>query len=140
MAARASAGRARAFFKMSLTSVVMNIFYSTRPCKKRKDGYPFLLMDDGEIKNLGHPPEGVSLLRLYGFTKVASMVEFPPAVTVIVRCQGVRFSFSTETRCSPGVNWIVDGVLPMYLPSTFMSQPGGVDFTITLTDGIADSA
>jgi len=81
-----------------------------------------------------------SLLLFYGFTKVATMVEFPPAVTVIVRCQGVISSFSIEIWCSPGVNWIVDGVLPIYLPSTFMSQPGGVDFTAMLAGGCAGSA
>jgi hypothetical protein len=35
----------------------------------------------------------------------------------MVRCQGLRFSFSIETLIS-GTNWIVDGVLPMYFPST----------------------
>jgi hypothetical protein len=32
---------------------------------------------------------------IYGFTNVASMVELPPAVTVIVRCQGLSSSFSS---------------------------------------------
>jgi hypothetical protein len=59
----------------------------------------------------------------YGFTNVASMLELPPAVTVIVRCQGVISSFPIETWWSPGANWMVDGVLPMYFPSTFMSHP-----------------
>lgn len=74
----------------------------------------------------------------YGFVNVASTVVLPPAVTVIVRCQGVISSFSIETWCSPGVNCTVDGVLPMYFPSTFMSQPEGVDFTVTLANCIAD--
>ena len=50
-------------------------------------------------------------------SKVASMVRLPPVLTVMVRCQGLRFSFSIETLIS-GTNWIVDGVLPMYFPST----------------------
>jgi hypothetical protein len=43
-------------------------------------------------------------LVVYGFTKVASMEELPPAVTVIVRCQGLSSSFSIETWWSPGAN------------------------------------
>jgi hypothetical protein len=35
---------------------------------------------------------------------VASMVRFPPALTVIVRYHGLSPSFSTETACSPGDN------------------------------------
>lgn len=40
---------------------------------------------------------GTSLRGFYGFINVASMVELPPGVTVIVRCQGVMASFSIET-------------------------------------------
>lgn len=37
------------------------------------------------------------VVQPYGFTNVASIVDDPPAVTVIVLCQGRRLSFSIET-------------------------------------------
>ena len=47
-------------------------------------------------------PRACSVFGASGTPNVASMAEFPPALTVIVRCQGLRFSFSIETWWSPG--------------------------------------
>jgi hypothetical protein len=57
----------------------------------------------------------------------ALTVALAPTVTVRVFCQGVNPLFSNLTWWSPGARRRVDGVFPMYLSSTVMSAPSGVD-------------
>ena len=71
----------------------------------------------------------------------ALTVALAPTVTVRVFCQGVNPLFSTLTWWSPGARRSVDGVFPMYLSSTVMSAPSGVDLMSIADsgDGLSDA-
>ena len=72
----------------------------------------------------------------------ALTVALAPTVTVRVFCQGVNPLFATLTWWSPGARRSVDGVFPMYLSSTVMSAPSGVDLMSIADSGdaLADAA
>ena len=69
----------------------------------------------------------------YGiFSKVASTVTLPLALTLIVRCQALNPDFSIRIVWSPGASCKLDVVLPTNFPSIVMSLASGVDFTRTV--------
>jgi hypothetical protein len=59
----------------------------------------------------------------------------PPSVTVMTRSQSAKVDAWIKTLWLPAVKWIVDGVDPMYLPSTKMSANEGVEDTETVVAG-----
>src|SRR5713226_5267932 len=67
----------------------------------------------------------------YCLSSVALTFAFPPAPTANVLSQALKPDFSSLILWSPGASLSVEGVLPMYLSSTVMSAPSGVDFTST---------
>src|SRR6266851_3577950 len=67
----------------------------------------------------------------YCLSSVALTFAFPPAPTANVLSQTLKPDFSSLILWSPGASLSVEGVLPMYLSSTVMSAPSGVDFTST---------
>ena len=67
--------------------------------------------------------------RYCALVRAASMVTIPPGLTVIVRFQGKKPAFSNRIVWSPGARRTVEGVLPIYLPSTVTSAPGGSVFS-----------
>src|SRR5437016_10587290 len=68
----------------------------------------------------------------YGvFSRFASRLIEPPALTVIVLCQALKPDFSRATIWSPDDNWIVEGVVPINLPSIVISAPSGADLIAT---------
>src|SRR5713226_8014208 len=68
----------------------------------------------------------------YCLSSVALTFAFPPAPTANILSQALKPDFSSLILWSPGASFSVDGVLPMYLSSTVMSAPSGVDFTSTV--------
>src|SRR5216684_5338641 len=79
------------------------------------------------------PPWGGREVRscVYSLSSVALTFAFPPAPTANVLSQTLKPDFSSLILWSPGASLSVEGVLPMYLSSTVMSAPSGVDFTST---------
>src|SRR5216684_1855115 len=79
------------------------------------------------------PPWGGREVRscVYSLSSVALTFAFPPAPTANVLSQTLKPDFSSLILWSPGASLRVEGVLPMYLSSTVMSAPSGVDFTST---------
>src|SRR5260370_37387029 len=67
----------------------------------------------------------------YSLSSVALTFAVPPAPTANVLSQALKPDFSSLILWSPGASLSVEGVLPMYLSSTVMSAPSGVDFTST---------
>src|SRR2546429_5068254 len=68
----------------------------------------------------------------YGvFSRFASRLMEPPAVAVTVLWQVLKPDFSRTTMWSPGDNWIVEGVVPINLPSIVISAPSGADLIAT---------
>ena len=75
---------------------------------------------------------GKQWARTYGvFSRFASRLIEPPALTVIVLCQVLKPDFSRTTIWSPDDNWIVEGVVPINLPSMVISAPSGADLIAT---------
>src|SRR5258707_9381510 len=68
---------------------------------------------------------------IYSLSRVALTFAVPPAPTANVLSQALKPDFSSLILWSPGASLSVDGVLPMYLLSTVMSAPSGMDFTST---------
>src|SRR6266851_9801370 len=79
------------------------------------------------------PPWGGREVRscVYSLSSVALTFAVPPAPTANVLSQTLKPDFSSLILWSPGASLSVEGVLPMYLSSTVMSAPSGVDFTST---------
>src|SRR5260370_21416479 len=68
----------------------------------------------------------------YSLSSVALTFAVPPAPTANVLSQTLKPDFSSLILWSPAASLSVEGVLPMYLSSTVMSAPSGVDFTSTV--------
>src|SRR5947208_1117655 len=68
----------------------------------------------------------------YGaFSRFASRLIEPPALTVIVLCQALKPDFSRTTIWSPDDKWIVEGVVLINLPSIVISAPSCADLIAT---------
>src|SRR5258708_6119036 len=80
------------------------------------------------------PPCGGREVRscVYSLSSVALTFAVPPAPTANVLSQTLKPDFSSLILWSPAASLSVEGVLPMYLSSTVMSAPSGVDFTSTV--------
>src|SRR5229473_157721 len=78
------------------------------------------------------PPWGGRKVRscVYSLSSVA-LTFAVPVPTANVLSQALKPDFSSLILWSPGASLSVEGVLPMYLSSTVMSAPSGVDFTST---------
>jgi hypothetical protein len=75
--------------------------------------------------------------RYQRFSKLASSVTTPPAVSVIFLAHGGYPVFSRRIECSPADSSSVDGVLPTNFPSTLISAPAGVEVKVTdVIDGV----
>lgn len=80
----------------------------------------------------GEAFEWVKRRLAYSFSSVGLTVADAPELTLKVLSHVLKPDFSSLILWSPAASFNVEGVLPIYLPSTVISAPSGFDFTSTV--------